>query len=602
MKNFKRFTAAVAATLIAASLSVPMAMSLPSGAADITISTATGDTATHTYEAYQIFSGTLSGTTLSDIDWGSGVGTTATVGGNTLIQAIQAISVNSSTPFSACNTAQDVADVLAGENISATDDAVTKAFADVVGKYLTTAAGTSTEDSAGKIRDLNDGYYLVQDTSTSPNSGSAKTRYILKVAGEDVTVSAKYDYPSVIKKVQEESLVDGTTETTSFAGQESYDLGDGYNDMADYDIGDDVPFKLYGTLPSTYDDYKQYYYKFTDTLGKEFTAPNSSDVKVYIDGTEVVDGYDVTVTTNADDDSSTITVTFNDLKATGDSAVTVKDGDGSVAATITSSSIITVEYTATLNENAVLGTPGQVNAVNLTYSNNPNQESGGTPDTSTTPDDGVVVFTYGIDINKVDGDQKKLADAVFAVYYLDDSGAKVYIKTDANGKYDGDLDSAPTWTDESTADSTSGTFKSVDTMDVNIKIEGLDAGDYYITELAAPDGYNKLTEDIKVTVSPTFVTGRQAWTYSSSGDTNGNALTALDIKYDKASATTLSNDANATVDSGKGVVTIENKAGSQLPSTGGIGTTLFYVGGGCIVALAGVFLITKKRANDANKD
>lgn len=331
MKNFKRFTAAIAATLMAASLSIPMAMNV--SAADITISSS--DSGDHTYEAYQVFTGTLSGTVLSDIQWGSGIDSTKV---NEIYEALKTKNAAFSKEDIALSSAQEIADVLAKET---TDDTqITKDFADVVAKYLTTSpAGTST---GGTISGLADGYYLVQDQSGSPTgTNTAKTRYILEVVGENVEVKAKSDYPTVMKKVQEESLMGGADETTTFAGSETFDLGDGYNDIADYDIGDAVPFKLYGTLPSNYDDYKQYKYVFTDTLDSRFNITANKNAADYIVkvGNKNADGEYVYTTIPAGggytvrESGNTITISFEDLKKVNVEGVT-----------ITKDSIITVEY------------------------------------------------------------------------------------------------------------------------------------------------------------------------------------------------------------------------------------------------------------------
>lgn len=579
MKNFKRFTAAVAATLMAASLSIPMAMNV--SAADITISSS--DSGDHTYEAYQVFTGTLSGTVLSDIQWGSGIDSTKV---NEIYEALKtknaAFSKEDNSEILALSSAQEIADVLAKET---TDDTqITKDFADVVAKYLTTnPAGTST---GGTISGLADGYYLVQDQSGSPTgTNTAKTRYILKVAGENIEVNAKSDYPTVMKKVQEESLIGGDSETTSFAGSTAYDLGDGYNDIADYDIGDSVPFKLYGTLPSNYDDYKQYKYVFTDTLAKQFSVVtrNKADYKVKIDNKEIpVANYNVRV----DKTANTIEISFDDLKK-----IEVE------GLTITNDSIITVEYSAVLLQNAEIGVPGQANGVKLTYSNNPNQEGGGEIDTGETPEDGVIVFTYGVDINKYTGSKdNKLANAKFAIYKMDGTNKKylsVAPRTDGKETFYNvitELDSRPSDEDIAATTETNaakGIWVSSENKDISIK--GLDAGTYYIEELAAPDGYNKLTAPIEVTVAPTYMENRQSWAYSpagqSTGTTDNTALTGLEI----------TNAENVSISEGKGTINIENKQGSTLPSTGGMGTKLFYLGGGAMVAVAGIVLITKKR-------
>ncbi len=610
MKNFKKISAAIAATLMAATLTAPMAIT--SSAVDVTINNVVGDVSVHEYSAYQIFKADITTDgVLSNIEWGdniaqertvtSGEGEDATNTVYKLVDEIQAIKVGETTPFAGKTTASDIAEVLGGteENPTGFDAEITKKFASVVGNYLTgTAKATWAGTASGTISAK--GYYLVED-SKAPEMGEgglnsgAKTRFILQVANEEnINVEAKSSAPTVMKKVQEEDLIGGAAETAEFAGSKEYALGDGYNDVADYDIGDDVPFKLYGTMPDTLGDYSAYFYQFIDTLGNEFDAPESVTIKV--DDTEITPGDgNCSFEKETKDGKTEIKITFKDIKEYG----------------VTEDSVVTVEYTAKLNKNAKIGLPGQLNAVELEYSNNPNlnynpdESPEGPEEKGKTPKDGVIVFTYGIDLNKVDGNGDKLANAVFAI--KDSEGN--YLKADANGKYDGTLAAKPapnedgTWTNNPAA----GIF--VSTTGALIEIAGLDDGVYTIEELAAPSGYNKLDGDIRVTVTSKHKEGQetgkegvQDWIY---GETEEAAAPALvEIKFQKGAegsevdfAEDINGEAEAegTVQDGKGVLTIENKKGSLLPSTGGIGTTLFYVGGGAMVAVAGVFLITKKR-------
>lgn len=635
MNKMKKFASIATAVLMTACMAAPMTMSLTSSAATITIK---NDLADHEYEAYQIFKGTLADGVLSNIEWGTGVDNTS----DALLNAIKTISINSTTPFSACNNAEDVAKVLsdAADQVTTatkTDMEITKEFAKVVGSHLGTVTGTASTNTDGKyvISGVADGYYLVQDKSSSLNGDNdAYTRYILQVVGS-AEVSPKSTKPSVEKKVYEESIA---------TNDNSNVYGAGYNDVADYDIGDAVPFKLYGSLPSSateYAEYSAYFYQFNDTLGTEFNAPNASDIHVYYEqGTgatatkkEIVnvlpsplpDGKtadDYIVLENSDlvrrvdSTANKITITIENIKEV---VPTIGENVGK----------ITVEYSAVLSANAKVGYEGQVNAVNLDYSNNPNvewtptkgtEDHPGTPttpgvgdgsetpetpnDKGQTPDDGVIVFTYGFDINKIIAStDTKLAGAKFAVYYETTTGegenatvTKHYIKTDSDNKYAGDLGTAPNA--ETTVANANGVWESVNTANVNIVIKGLDKDKtYYIEELVAPAGYNKLTAAVPVTISSTFageaIYSEQDWHYSAVGNIQNGEMTALDsIKVNDGT-----NDVNVTNVDGDdiGTITIGNSAGSTLPGTGGIGTTLFYVGGGAMVAVAGVFLITKKR-------
>ncbi|MGN1036503.1 MAG: SpaA isopeptide-forming pilin-related protein, partial [Ruminococcus sp.] len=181
--------------------------------------------------------------------------------------------------------------------------------------------------------------------------------------------------------------------------------------------------------------------------------------------------------------------------------------------------------------------------------------------------DKVIVFTYEADFTKVDGVTKNpLANVEFQLKNADGE----FVTVDENGKVTG-------WATESTDGS-----KLVSDSKGQFKVIGLDDGTYTLVETKPLDGYNPI-EDTTVVISGGTV-NNQEW--------NGEASSALtSFKY------TVGNSGEKTgiVDEGIAQGTIENKKGSSLPSAGGIGTTLFYVGGGAMVAVAGVFLITKKR-------
>ena len=469
----------------------------------------------HTYEAYQIFTGDLSGTTLSNIVWGSGV---------------------SEAGQTALGDAAAKAETLKTE-------ADAKAFAKAVAPYLTTAAGSANTVTDGKyvISGLAAGYYLVKDQDGSlTGDNDSYTEYIIQVVG-NVTATPKSDVPEVQKKVKD---INDSTDTTKTDWQDS----------ADYDIGDSIPFQLKATLADNVSSYTTYKVVFHDTLFKGLTYNN--DAKVYIDGTET-NGFAVTATVNAD--GTTLTVSCDDVKAL--SAV--------------NSSAITVEYTAKLNENAVLGSAGNPNEVYLEYSNNPNKSEKGNNETGETPKDVVIVFTYKTIINKVDSENKPLTGAAFKLEKL------------IKGK-DG---AADTWTTvkEFTVDETTTSFT----------FSGLDDGQYKLTETKTPVGYNTI-DPIYFVIEATHDETADAPTLKTLNayltDANGNKQTEMKdgerVNIDLG-----------TVDltAGSITTTVVNKSGSKLPSTGGIGTTIFYVLGGVLVLAAVVLLVTNKRMSGAEK-
>lgn len=520
----------------------------------ITITAVDGAAITHNYEAYQVFKGQYAAGSLGNIDWGTGVDGTAILA--ELQSAAAPLDV-----FNGAKDAKDVAEKLAAGVTKADDDTLAVAFAAVVGKHLT--AVKSGTYANGEITGLDDGYYLVQDASDSPsgtgetNSG-AKTRFILKVAGGgNVNVTAKSSAPSVIKKVKED---DKTVTGAVTVG--AYTANAQYNDVADYCIGENVPFELISTMPSTYDDYTSYFYQFTDTLASNFTLnTNSIAVKVVnADGETPLTATDYTV--SSQDESGKFTITINDTKK---------------ITSIKKDSTIVVDYNATLNDTAEIGLPGQENKVDLTYSNNPNYTGDGasTPegDKGKTPEDKVIVFTYELDVTKYLGNEETKADAedgTKAGFKLGNADGSKWATVDGNLRITGWVDDVAAAT-EVTTDAT-GIFKFI----------GLDDGKYTLRETTTPTGYNTMA-DLTLTIGATTA-NNQVWSGTAS-----DALSAIKLTMN-------STNIDGDVDKGNVEGSIINQKGSSLPSTGGIGTTMFYVGGGVLVAGAGVLLITKKRA------
>ena len=512
MKHIKKLASLLLALVMVLSLAVTAFADEPT-TYSITIN---NSTAGHTYEAYQIFTGDLAtneagNKVLSNIVWGSGV---------------------SEAGQTALGDAAAKAETLKTE-------ADAKAFAKAVAPYLTTAAGSANTVTDGKyvISGLAAGYYLVKDQDGSlTGDNDSYTEYIIQVVG-NVTATPKSDVPEVQKKVKD---INDSTDTTKTDWQDS----------ADYDIGDSIPFQLKATLADNVSSYTTYKVVFHDTLSKGLTYNN--DAKVYIDGTET-NGFTVTATVNADG-ITTLTVSCDDVKALGAG----------------NSSVITVEYTAKLNENAVLGSAGNPNKVYLEYSNNPNKsESGENHETGKTPEDTVIVFTYQTIINKVDSENKPLTGAAFKLEKL------------IKGK-DG---AAGTWTTvkEFTVDETTTSFT----------FSGLDDGQYKLTETKTPAGYNTIDPIyfvIEATHDATADTPALTVLKAYLTDENGNKKTEV-----KDGETVNIDLGTVDLTAGSITTTVVNKSGSELPSTGGIGTTIFYVLGSILVIGAAVLLVTKKR-------
>ena len=544
MRKVKKLLGLLLAAVMVLAMGVP-AFAAP-GSYTLTISGASDG---HTYEAYQIFAGDLSenGQTLSNVTWGDGVNDEA------LLAALKGTE-EETTAYETCTTAADVAKVLEsyGDNSSEM-----KAFADIAGQHLSgTTSGTLGEYNEGSytISGLAAGYYLVKDKDGSVPGTDAYTDFILKVV-QNTTVTPKSGVPTVEKKVQEDD---------KYNQDDGY--GNGYNDVADWNIGDAVPFKLIGTLPTNFADYDTYQYIFHDTLSDGLDL-NEGSIKVYYasdkagtDKTEIPLGkYEVEAPGTEGTDQCSFEVAFADL--------TSVEG-------VTANKYIIVEYTATLNKDAEIGLPGNPNKVYLEFSNNPN--SGGEGDTGKTPEDKVIVFTYELDVTKVDGTDTdiKLKDAEFKLY--DENGK--YVIGDADGKVTG-------WADNEAGGST---LKS----DKNglFKVIGLDDGTYYLKETKAPDGYNKITEPIEIVITAA-TENDQNW---EAGEGPKDALTALEIQVTVGSSET---SGNGDTETGIVATDIQNNKGAELPGTGGMGTTIFYVLGAILVLGAGVLLIARRRTD-----
>lgn len=486
MKLFKKLASFILAFAMVMAIAMPSVVMAADDNGSITITDAK---AGHTFEAYQIFTGKVSGKTLSNIEWGSGV--TAT-GQNEL------------------GSAKENAGKLK-------TDANAKEFAYKVAKYLGTAAGTSTRDGENyKIENLAPGYYLVKDKDDTVPESEAYTKFILKVVG-DAKVKVKSEVPTSQKKVKDTN--DTTGETT------------GWQDSADYDIGDQVPFQLTGTVAKDFSDYKgAYKLVFHDKESKGLTF-NPETVEVKVDGNKIKTGY--TVKTTGLEDGCSFEVVFDDLKKIG----SVHNG-----------SVITVEYTSELNTKAEIGLPGNPNEMRMEFSNNPNVEQNGT--TTYTPWDKVIVFTYKTIINKVDSEKHSLAGAAFKLEKVNKDGSNTLVH-------------------EFTADENTTSFE----------FKGLDDGKYILTETKTPEGYNTM-DPITFEITATHDVESSNPTLT---ELSGNKVTGV-IEF-----TVSKDDGSLTAD-------VVNNKGSELPETGGMGTTVLYAAGTLMILAAAAFLVMKKKA------
>lgn len=556
MKKSKRIASTAAAVLMAVSMAAgTSAMSVSAAAATSYTLTITDARTGHEYNAYQVFDGDVSAEatkSMTNVIWGNGVN------GENLLAALKA-DANIGSTFAACNSAQDVYNALA-EHTELVD-----AFAKVVSANLneTNAAASTTATGGYEFTNLDGGYYFVKD-KTVPEA-DAYSKYMLKVV-KNTTVSVKADQPKVEKKVYEED----------YTGDE---YGTGYNDVADHFIGESVPFKLIGTLPSAeqFAAYDSYYYEFNDTLDAGFKAPAAGDFTVKIGDTVVTDNFDIVIGNVPGANGKTAT------------SISIKPKGNDIKKIMTDNSIdfstatpkVTVDYKAVLDDDAVIGLDGNENKVDLKFSNNPNATGDGTNNTGKTPEDKVIVFTYEFDTLKVDSADttKKLQGAEFT---LQDKASGKYAKV-VNGIFQG-------WVDAAEA--------STLTTDENglITIKGMEGGTYIVKETKAPTDYNLPSAPFEITLKATKFMS-QDWNSTADkalGELNGTIKGGTDTN-----SYTATDNAKISVNGYTATLTVKNTKGAELPETGGIGTKLFYVGGGALVLASAVILISKKRAKDA---
>lgn len=495
-KAMKKLMAALLAVAMVCAMAIPAFAdgSSSTSTAAVTLYTITAPKNGHTYEIYQIFTGdydALQPSMLANIKWGkNGTGTAGEDVEQTVLDALSKVA-------------------------SYTSDSDKL---DVIEKYVTLTNPVETITNGGSVEVVG-GYYLIKDQDGSVPSSETYTPYIVSVVG-NVTIEPKSnEVPKFTKKLKD------TNDTTGVIT--------GWQDSADYDIDDKIPFRLQGTVSKDFDSYKTYYYAFHDVEEKGLTFDPSS-VKVFVGDEETgtkIDASNYTVVTNPAD-GCTFEIVFDDLKNIH---------------SVTAKSIITVTYESTLNGNAVLGAQGNVNTAKLEYSNNPRGNG-----TGTTPWDNVIVFTYKVVVNKVDQDNNPLVGAQFTLTKKTKNGTDV-VKT-----------------------------MTIDSSETQFTLSGLDDGDYTLTETVTPAHYN--------TISPITFTVNADHTITWGAESRDSILTSL-------SGNTASGEITFTPNTADGTLTtnVVNKIGTTLPGTGGIGTTIFYVIGGGLMVAAAILLITKKR-------
>lgn len=587
-KILKSLLAITAAFLMVFSLGTAVNAADDNTGITVTIEDSAGNTAYGTYIAYKLFNVTAQikeGNTdektykYSIVDTGSNHNN---VLADEKVYTTLGLGIKEENTKQSTEIAEDVLSKLSELN----DDTKFVKFANALGKLLNGKDAVSgdvefTLSSDKPTASLAPGYYVVLEKKSEDNESYTAAILNTAVAVDDeLTLTSKETTPTVEKKVEE---INDTTGKTK-----------GWQDAADYDGGDTIKYRLKGTLPSDYDSYDKYTYIFTDTLSKGLDVDTDS-IKVYavasnevtneVESKDLLSTYtDITnyftrTKTNYNGEKTSyeggtlLTISCEDLK----DADSNKDKDESGAVkgknVLKSNTAIIVRYTATLDkEKAVIGADGNPNEVTLTYSNNPNDETGNS--THTTPEDKVTVYTYQVVVNKTDG-ENPLSGANFTLEKLDKDGNSLNPKKTYDYTHPNDKDSTFIFSD-------------------------LDAGTYKLVESKVPDGY-KAASDLIFKVEATYdpVSDDPKLTSLVVKDNKENVISTIDNKVtDKTFyLDTATNAEGGLIYGGTMTTTVVNTPGSKLPSTGGIGTTMFYVFGGGLVAVAAALLIAKKRAS-----
>ena len=498
----------------------------------------------HSYIAFQIFKGVISSKDnpkLSDVTWGSHI----THPDNFLEKLKEAPIIGAqfqsidATNATDATTVQKVLAVISKWDDS-DDNSI--AFARFVCRYLYSSGDTKSNIVGGNsaITIPEAGYYLIVDNIDFSNGDyyHAYNSFLLVNVPQavhtsyNVTINHKVVKPTVEKKVYDNP--DGTSTG-------------GFGFSADHAINEKFQFQLIAKLPAgrdegrAYDYYDKYTVCFNDTLSEGITYDGLDSVVIESNGTP----YDITK------DSSKYDIDISNLKSQNSFVVKIHDVKNCVA-NLNDGATITVTYTAHLNDKAYVntgsGSTENKNSVQLQYSNNPRPgEYWGT-----TPKSEVYVYTYQLNNTKraEKEDGTPLPGAVFQLYSDKDCTQEVKLYKVGNIYF-------PI---KDATDKAKDAVQMISGQDGQFNVKGLDAGTYYLKETTPPAGYSACANK-EIVISATH---------------NGN---------------------HVELDSSKLSTTIINKkdGGITLPSTGGIGTTIFYVVGGGLMVAAIVLLVTKKR-------
>ena len=433
-----------------------------------------------------------------------------------------------------------------GSDYSTLRKTADRIYRDIQAANLDSDATLAPNADTGVVQEsLDKGYWMIVDVKNLANENDANSVVMLTTnAYKEIIITPKTSLPEVDKKVKDTDDSDNVSM-----------VDHAWQDSADHDMGDSIPFKLTATLPSNMDSYEAYTLVFHDTMAAGLTLKPET-IKIYVYTNKVVadaDGnMDNSITNNvpvftAPADKENEETYYNNGNYVIDITPDHANSDCSFEITIKNAkdiaaggNAIVITYEAVLNENAILGKDGNVNKVYLEFSNDPYSDS-----TGKTAENQAVVFTYGLTINKVDALGHALKGAGFTLEKFSAAENK-YVKVCDEIKGE---------------DLTSFVWK------------GLDDGDYRLTETTVPAGYNEM-DPITFTIIADHTTNVATPELKS--------ITSIVM-------------GNGNIDDGMITKNIVNNTGTILPSTGAEGTFLLITFGAVLVILSAVFMITRKK-------
>ena len=533
----KVFAAAAAIATVFGLAATTVATANAADGATLTVSTADAKFVGKTVNAYKMFSATVGGEGAN-----KAVSYTLTDTWKPFFMDSTASGLNGATGANVNDKANEYVSELAGDNLvafatKASNWAQTQAKNITADKTATVSAGATNGNYTATFTGLDYGYYVVAVPGATLANTSGQYATLVSVDSTNVNANIKGSLPTVDKKVQ----VNGNGA-----------------DTADAKIGDTLTFTLTSTIPDM-PAYDTYTFNFKDTLSKGLTYGDITSVTVEGVDAPLVKDTDYTVTTTP--------------AAAGNTLLTVGMTDFKNKQQTNAGKKITVTYTATLNENAVVGGAGNVNSATIQYSNDPSSTG-----TGESEPDKVRVFTYGFTVDKYTGDNyndaaTRLAGAEFTLTAKGDTSAIKFVQVNAGSATEDAVYRV------AKAGETAGTTTTITTpANGKVVFQGLKNGEYTLTETKAPAGYNKLASAIGVKVNG-----------SNDGTDTTNATVNITYNNDN-------NDTTYDQTASNGVIPVQNKSGAILPGTGGMGTIAFTVIGVLVIALGVAWTLKRKNA------